>query len=738
LIASEPSGQSGQSQGLIQLDVAVTDTAGNPVSGLDVRDFSLLDNGQAEKIVSFHANGSGTNPSSSIMVTLVLDTFEMPLEMASQEQAAVERFLRQNGGHLAQPTWLLMLTDTGLWRMGLPSVDGNALADSIVHRRGTVWIPANPSALADQTWDHSQAPAGGKEDLEPGVTLPAERGLRALGAIAAAERRLPGKKLLIWIGPGWGIGSGKNPEEIVRKEVKPALFDRIVWFSTLLRVARLSLFSFSEGETGSLHETDQSTPSPIRPPGFPWYAVKPVTSPSEASALALNRKVLAIESGGLVLDSSGDPVHHLNECMRDVSGSYSLTFDPGPAAHPDDFHTLKVNIDLPGLKARTNTFYYDQPYNIDTLDPTIRQVTVTKLSELFPSLRSSSDADAARELSGIELTERASATQVITWDGQLPGKKSRGALTLLADQSAFLAPAAGDLTPDPPPDVNTQQRIISLAVHYLNDTIPELPNLFAERTALHFQEMPSFYKGNGTFSAAEGLHLVDTSRTTLVYRNGAELLDTAAKQQKKKDRYLVTYGTFGPVLGAVKAALMNSDALSWVRWEKDPFSGRRAVFQYAVSAAASRYEVGGCCLPDGNSDIPFKLLAPYHGEIAIDPTTGAVLQLQVQADLRGFVPLDQADVTVSYAPVTISGKTYICPVRSVGVLRVRSIITLSEWDEAFSAWGPWATQLNDFRYDDYHAFQANARMLSGYKPVSGEGLPSTSDSPADPLEQSPR
>jgi len=71
-------------------------------------------------------------------------------------------------------------------------------------------------------------------------------GLKALGDIATAERRKPGKKLLVWIGPGWSIGSEKDFET---QDPKSHTFDTIYWFSILLREARVSLFSFRVGQT---------------------------------------------------------------------------------------------------------------------------------------------------------------------------------------------------------------------------------------------------------------------------------------------------------------------------------------------------------------------------------------------------------------------------------------------------------------------------------------------------------
>ena len=65
--------------------------------------------------------------------------------------------------------------------------------------------------------------------------------------------------------------------------------------------------------------------------------------------------------------------------------------------------------------------------------------------------------------------------------------------------------------------------------------------------------------------------------------------------------------------------------------------------------------------------------------------------------------------------MVIGGKTYICPIHSVSLWRARSLNTLREWDaQDFFTWGPYATKLNDFRYDDYRIFRGESRMLSGF------------------------
>ena len=111
-----------EGKGLIHLDVSATNDNGEPVSGLDREDFELFDEGHPQRILSFHAV---RGESSQFPVRLhrsfcSLIRFEMSNVEASRVQLSVEQFLRQNGGHLAQPISIFGLSGDGFWTVPLP------------------------------------------------------------------------------------------------------------------------------------------------------------------------------------------------------------------------------------------------------------------------------------------------------------------------------------------------------------------------------------------------------------------------------------------------------------------------------------------------------------------------------------------------------------------------------------------------------------------------------------------
>jgi VWFA-related protein len=315
-------------EGRIRLDVVVTDKSGKPVPGLELKDFTLLDNNQPAKILSFHAfDDAAQKPRPPVEVILVIDTVNIAHQPVTSVRQEIERFLRQNDGHLALPVSLFVMTNKGMDAQRMPSVDGNALA-----------------ATTDQLDDRlrSIGQAGG----EWGAIERADFSVRMLMTIADAEAKKLNKKLLIWAGSGWPLLFSPNID--VSPEGLRTNFDKIVRLSNSLREARIFVYSISLGE-----------PSP----GTFLYEsfLKGVKSANQADPPKLGLKVLAVHSGGAVFGPDNDMAAQINRCVQDAQAFYTLSFDPPPAAHANEYHDLKVTIAQPKLTARTSTGYYNQP-----------------------------------------------------------------------------------------------------------------------------------------------------------------------------------------------------------------------------------------------------------------------------------------------------------------------------------------------------------------------------------------
>jgi VWFA-related protein len=735
-VSSEPVKMqaNGHPEGIIHLDVAATDREGKPFSGLAAKDFTLTDNGVPQKIVSFAASDQQpTNENERLTeVVLLLDEVDLSSEQLELAKNESVKFLRQNGGRLGEPTSVYWFTASGLYATPAATTNGNALAEDVAqhnsHRTVLRWRADEPGV-----WAISRAPdplMAERVIEEAQRNALWKRSLRAVYSIAIERRNKPGRKLLLWMGFGWLTVD-------VRSRYKDAAFPWLVELSTRIREARMVIsevtariepFTVRTERFTSRTRTELTasefkdayknylagvrTPSELEQQGFGPY-----------SHFAL--PILAIQSGGLVLDEFLQISRSIEHCVEDARAFYTVSFDPPYAAQPDEYHDLKLQIAGPGLSARTNTGYYDQPVFYDQPSFAARRVSVHELEQILDTAHNEQDGELAKQLAGLELSERLNSNLLSLWKNRLRGKKSIAALVTLADESAFLDPPAAEILSDPAPDLDTQRQMILGTAKYLKEAIPKLPDFFAIRTTTEY-EQPSPRKEDTwkTALADQSLREAVTEKATLRYRNGHEEQDTekrnASQSARKRDLNLV--GVFSPVLGAVLGdATRGHSILTWSHWEQGE-RGREAVFRYFVRADNPHYNVSYCCLLGGRT---FLTSPKYLGELTIDPGTGAILRLTMEAELGWILepnlnpvqPAREAAAMIEYRPVEIGGKEYICPHRSVQIMRVRTVTPLTVWGQTFEIYAPYETRLNDIVYTDYHKFGAEARMLPGFDVV---------------------
>jgi VWFA-related protein len=710
-------------EGLIHLDVAATDREGKPFSGLAAKDFTLLDNGVAQKIVSYAASNEAAGEDERLTeVVLVLDEVNLsPVQFELVKEHAI-KFLGQNGGHLAEPASVYWFTTAGLYASAKPTTDGNALAEDVAqhHSPRMLWkVPPNRGLFMT-----AEKERGARRD----------RALRAVYSIAIERRDKPGRKVLVWIGFGWPVTGG-------REENRDNEFFSLVELSTRIREARMVISQVTAWPEALFFNFDYTDYlAGVRTPSDLEYPYSDFAGPYSHFALP----VLAIHSGGLVLDAPPDIPHAIGRCVEDASAFYTVSFDPPHAAKPDEYHDLKVQIGTPGLSARTNTGYYNQPVFYDQPRVPTKRVTVQELEQMLGAANEENDGELAKQLTGLELKERLSSSQLSRWKDRLRGKNSKAALAALADESAFLDPPAAEILTDPVPDLDTQRQMLSRTVKYLDDVLPKLPDFFATRTTTQY-EQPSPKEGDTwkTALADQSLREAVTEKVTLRYRNGHEEQDAEQKKgsrsTKKKDLNFI--GVFAPILGSVLVDATSPDSkLIWSRWAQGE-QGREAVFRYLVRGKNPRYTVMHCCLLGGKV---FQTTAKYLGELAIDPGTGAIRRLTMESEpgwirepnLNPVLPVKGASMMVEYGPVEIGGRRYVCPHRSVVIMRARNVRSLAVWGQTFDIYAPYETLLNDIVYTDYHKFGSEARMLPGFG-VAPDATPSPAVNGQSPTKPPP-
>jgi VWFA-related protein len=199
----------------------------------------------------------------------------------------------------------------------------------------------------------------------------------------------------------------------------------------------------------------------------------------------------------------------------------------------------------------------------------------------------------------------------------------------------------------------------------------------------------------------------------VVYRDGREVDSATAKKKggsakKNPVSGLVSNGEFGPILSMVLMDAAHSQ-LTWSHWESGT-AGEIAVFRYQVPAKQSHYDLsfnsGADHLRGG-----IHWLSGYHGELTLDPASGAILRLTTVADLTTQDLLLSAAITVEYGPVEIGGKAYICPIKSVALAqRPEDADPYSGPSPVIQR--PLITLLNEVEFKNYHMFRGEPRILS--------------------------
>ena len=311
----------------ITIDAVATDKAGTPIPALTAADFTLLDNKAPRTLTNFQAHLGKDAP---VEVVIVVDAVNTRFENVAYERSEIDKYLHTNEGQLPYPTTLAVFTDTGTQIQPGFTKSGNALSDALDHQEIGLRILRRSTGFY------------GAEDR---LTL----SLNTLRQLVATEATHPGRKLIVWISPGWPYLSG--PAIDLDRKQQDGIFAEIVSLSTQLRQANITLSSI-----------DPIGPADAGLRTFYYETfLKGVKKPSQVDLGDLSLQVLATQSGGLAISGNSDVAGSLRRCVADADAFYELTFTPPPTEIPNEYHHLELHTDKPGLTTRTRDGYYLQP-----------------------------------------------------------------------------------------------------------------------------------------------------------------------------------------------------------------------------------------------------------------------------------------------------------------------------------------------------------------------------------------
>ncbi|MFP5237783.1 MAG: VWA domain-containing protein [Acidobacteriota bacterium] len=295
-----------------------------PIGNLQEKDFTVLDNGKPQQLVGFRAVDTVAHPD-AVHVLIVVDMINTQFDRIAYMREQLGEFLRENGGKLAHPTSLAIMSENGASLLGTYTYDGNGL-NAAFQKVGTDMRDIGRSAGFY------------------GMTERIGMSLNAIRRIVAYESTQPGRKLVIVISPGWRMLPMAGVEEDMGQ--RDWVFNILTQMTNEIREGHVTLYSVDPLELGN------------RDPFFYQAFLKPVKKPQQGEFPTLALQLFAVHSGGQALTNGHDVKGQLDAAMRDAGPYYELMLAPQGSGEPNEYHEIQVRLDQPDEVARAQAGFY--------------------------------------------------------------------------------------------------------------------------------------------------------------------------------------------------------------------------------------------------------------------------------------------------------------------------------------------------------------------------------------------
>ena len=343
-----------------------------------------------------------------------------------------------------------------------------------------------------------------------------------------------------------------------------------------------------------------------------------------------------------------------------------------------------------------------------------RKITVAQLEDLLHSMQQEkkSDADIATALKQVELSQELTRSRMNGLVSYAAGPLSTEQIFVLEAKSATLIPPESDLPATAALSDAQQKALLEKTKAYIGGVYGQLPSLLATKTTLRFQDNVEALSsssglqggakdvtvGSGFSNPASFVHYINSTQAQVPSEHGAEKLPQTTEKIPWGANKMIAIEEPDPNLVTVFHEAERAQQMRWLRWEA--INGKSAaVFSFVVPRKESHLGVRVCCFPkvrqagvatfyssttaltlgdggggggggvSGNFQTntnwhDYKTIAPYHGELFVDPQTGIVLRLIVQSDLNPADLVHQLDTRIDFAPMRVSDKMHVLPVKT--------------------------------------------------------------------------
>jgi VWFA-related protein len=397
---------------LVQVNVIVRHK-GAPVTGLTKDDFTVLDQNRRQQIAHFSEQSSepaevthapGATVQSDVVfsnrfdasagiptsVTIILlDALNTPRQQMANARAEITKFLKQ-----LKPNDRVALygLSTNLYILHNFTNDAGALLTALEHSRNTsAYSPsASEIELANTGSDNIDAfmDSANKHAADMQTINRAEMTANVMAAIANSVVNIPGRKNLVWVSASFPfqIGTGAIADDPTpngsvassggmspnnsnapgpNNSVQFRTFQKeLEAASDAVNNANLAIYPVdARGLLGAANvSADVRTPMPNSSSAAsrsrrPVASSQP-TPPRENFDTMIE---LADRTGGRAFYNSNDIENSVRQAVDDSRDSYVLDFYPTDTLWDGAFHTLKVEVNRPGVEVRFRKGYFAIP-----------------------------------------------------------------------------------------------------------------------------------------------------------------------------------------------------------------------------------------------------------------------------------------------------------------------------------------------------------------------------------------
>ncbi len=354
------------------VDVTVTDAKGNPVHGLTQSDFTVKEDNKPQPIRSFEEFGNATPttaqplpklppnvyanlqppPASRALNILLLDGLNTAPPDATDPQQVGWSFSNQTRVKQGAAQYLKSMpprtrvTILGLSR-GLRVLQGTSSDPALLSAAvDTMDINMDGRATTPVEWSAQQ-------DMRNRMTL------EALGQIAASASAIKGKKNLIWFSAGFPtitdpntIDPGPTPNSLPRRSPLPDYTPDLHKAYSLLAAAQVAVYPVGARVFGS------AIANPVGPPGYLIDSSTPYRYETFVAEEQQSFEAMAEATGGKAYYNSNDLAGLVSQAISKGSDYYAVSYVPPGTEFDGRHHTIKVEVDQPGLHLTYRDDYY--------------------------------------------------------------------------------------------------------------------------------------------------------------------------------------------------------------------------------------------------------------------------------------------------------------------------------------------------------------------------------------------